>query len=156
MASSPVDPRTKEAVTIEANRVNNDGSLGVSIEQITTRWLDDCQLEATLHFLDQILPNQTFKVYMRWIWPRVSENLLKGDVEEFYWIVPKRTTEGIAVEIIFDNSCKIKRDLRITEYQDCPKVDQGPFGEGRKLEWNYSKPLSDVPVGFTVDTKDAF
>lgn len=156
ISSGPMDPMTKEAVKIEANRVNDDGTLGVHIEQITTKWLDDCQLEATLHLLDEILPNQTFTVYMQWTWPRVSENLLKGDIEDFYWTVPPGTTEGISVEVIFDNSCKLKRDLKINEYQGCPKVRQTPFGGGRKLEWNYVGPFPDAPVGFQLDSTDAF
>jgi hypothetical protein len=157
IASRQLDSNGKSAVTVVANHVNTDGrTLGAAIDQITTKWSNNQELQATLHFLDQIAPHQTFQYYMKWTWPRLSEHLLTGGVEEFYWTVAPNTTEGIAVEIIFDKSCNVKRDLKISAYQDCPEPVQDPYGGGRKLEWNYPNPLPNVKVGFTLDTKDAF
>jgi hypothetical protein len=143
-------------VRVEAQRVNTDGTLGAHVEEVTTKWVGDNELQCTVHFLKKIPPNAEFSLYLKWTWPRLSEGLLKGGIEEFYWVLDGATTSGISVDMTFDKSCKVKHDLNVSMFPGCSPVTQQPQGDGHKLEWTYVSHAPNARVGFTLDGNRAF
>lgn len=154
-ADREVDSKVRQKVRVEAQRVNTDGTLGAHVEEVTTKWVGDNELQCTVHFLKKIEPNAEFALYLKWSWHRLSEGLLKGGIEEFYWVLDGTTTSGISVDITFDKSCKIKHDLNVSMFPGCSPVTQQPLGDGHKLEWTYVPRVSNARVGFTLDSSRA-
>jgi hypothetical protein len=148
-ARDEVSVAERRRVRIEARGFDENGTQGARYD-VTQEW-EGRRVRFFIHFEQPARAHQTVRLWIRWEWPRYYSNLLDGDTAVVEWLM-HRPTKRIATKIVFDKTCRLREELRITPHQDCPipTQDRTPDG-GIEVNIEYLAITQGNKIGFTLD-----
>jgi hypothetical protein len=145
-----VSASERRRVRVEARGFDENGIHGARYD-VTQEW-EGSRVKLFIHFEQPARPHQIVRLWIRWEWPGYYRNLLSGDTAVVEWLM-HRPTKRVAAKIIFDKTCGLREELRITPYQGCPTPTQHRTPDkGIEINIEHLDVVTEVKVGFTVDS----
>jgi len=141
-------------VRFVANRINDDGTTGVTIPS-TDAWATPKKQRVFLHPRQPLPPNTVHRFKMVWNWPGYYQPLSEGSHSSVTWQF-SRPCERLDLELVFLDSFGLKALPATSPRHGCAPP-AGTYDQGGRAVYTYVlvNPAQGVTHGFDIDTSSA-